>query len=149
MHSSRMRTGRSLTVCRGVLLLGGCLLLVGGGCLLLVGGGSASRGVFASRVVSASGGGVCLLLGVGVCLLPGAVCLQGGSVCFWGCLLPGGVSCFQGVSASRGMCVCFLGGCLLLGGSVCLWGRCLPLVLGQCVYPSMQWGRHPPPPWKE
>ena len=41
MHSNRMRTGRSLTVCRGVLpsrggasLQGGCFLPGGGGCAL-------------------------------------------------------------------------------------------------------------------
>ena len=43
MHSSRTRTGRSLTVFRSLLLRGGCLL-PGGGCLLL-GGGVCSRGV--------------------------------------------------------------------------------------------------------
>ena len=50
MHSSRMRTGRSLTVFRGLLLPGGCTYLVGGegvpawsrGCTCLVGG----RGVY-------------------------------------------------------------------------------------------------------
>ena len=76
MHSSRMRTGRSLTVYRSLLpegggcLLGGCLLRVGvsapgGGCLLRVGGVcsgwgvSAPRGGVCSGWVSASRGGVC------------------------------------------------------------------------------------------
>ena len=73
MHSSRMRTGRSLTVCRS-LLLGGWLLWG----------------------VSAPGGCVCLL--PWGCLLPGMGCLL-----LEGCLLPGvsasrGV-CSQGVSA--------------------------------------------------
>ena len=80
MHSSRMRTGHSLTVCWG----GVCFQ-----------GGVCFRGVSASMGEFASG-----------CLLP------------WGSLLPGGlllgVVCFWGVSASGG------------------------------VYPSMQWGRHPP-----
>ena len=63
MHSSRMRTGRSLTVCWS--------LLPGGVCL--VGG-----------VVSAPGG-VCLVRGWW-CLLPGGSAWSGGG---W-CLLPGG-----------------------------------------------------------
>ena len=72
MHSSRMRTGRSLTVCCSLLLPGpggGCLLgprgwwsawsggvvcLVPGGCLLGPGGGWSAR----SRGVSARSGGV-------------------------------------------------------------------------------------------
>ena len=65
MHSSRMRTGRSLTVSRGVSVFGpgvgvsvfgpggrGCLLLVLGGLLLVTGGLNLVLGV---RV------GVCLL----------------------------------------------------------------------------------------
>ena len=46
MHSSRMRTGRSLTVCRrsatrggGCVLPGGCMLHGGGRCVLHDGGG--------------------------------------------------------------------------------------------------------------
>ena len=66
MHFSRMRTGRSLTVC--------CSLLLGG------------------------------------CLVRGWVCSQG-------------------VSAPRGVC----------SRGVCFWG----------VYPSMHWGRHPPPLWTD
>ena len=70
MHSSRMRTGRSLTVC--------CSLLPGGVCLL--------QGVFSLprggllRGVSAPGGsalGGCLLWGGGVSAL-GVVSAQGG-----------------------------------------------------------------------
>ena len=49
MHSSRMRTGRSLTVCRGVPPFGGCLvpgcLLPGG---LLPGGSPSWQGWFPS-----------------------------------------------------------------------------------------------------
>ena len=74
MHSSRMRTGRSLTVCCSLFRGGVCSQ---GGCLL--------RGVFA-RGVSAPGG---------VCLLPGvsargvsALGVWSGGVCSWG----GGVS---------------------------------------------------------
>ena len=62
-HSSRMRTGRSLTVCRS----------------LLPGGVSAPGGCVCS--------GGCLLLG-GVC--SGGVCLLQGGVCSWGGLVPGG-----------------------------------------------------------
>ena len=97
MHSSRMRTGRSLTVCRGAPAWGGCLL-PGGGCLLP--------------------GGGCLLPRESVLLQ--WVCLpRGGRGA--GCLLLGdrGSVCFQGVSAS--------GGCLPVGVSafgpagVCFW----------------------------
>ena len=80
MHSSRMRTGRSLTVC--------CSLLPGGGGLLSALGGSVcSQGVSAPRG--------CLLQGVST---------LGGGVCSGGCLLqgvsaPGGwVSALGGVS---------------------------------------------------
>ena len=61
MHSSRMRTGRSLTVCRSQLPGGGCLLLGG-----LLGAGVCSEG--------------CLLPGVSALggLLPGGCVLQGG-----------------------------------------------------------------------
>ena len=91
MHSSRMRTGRSLTVCRsllprwgwgGVSAPGRGGLLLGGvwswGCLL-PGGASGLGGV------SAPGG--CLLPGVGVSAR-GGVCSWGGlflrGVCSWG-----------------------------------------------------------------
>ena len=113
MHSSRMLTGRSLTVCRSLLPGGrgicsrGCLLWEGGvcsqggcllwGCLLL--GVSASGGVCYRRL-SALGGG-CLLLGG--CLPPWGVC--SGVFVFSGeCLLPGGVCSWGGwgVSASGG-----------------------------------------------
>ena len=100
MRSSRMRTGRSLTVLGGVSALGGvcswgvsalglCLFL--GGCLL--------------RGVSAPGG--CLLLG-GVCSWRGCLLLGVstlGGVCSGGCLLLGDV-CSWGVSAPA------LGGCI-------------------------------------
>ena len=87
MHSSRMRTGHSLTICQSLLLL--CLLP--GGLLL---GVSAPRGVSAPWGVSAPGG--CLLWGVsapkggvsalGVSAL-GSVCSQGGGgVSSWGCI---------------------------------------------------------------
>ena len=94
MHSRRMRTGRSLTVCcsllpRGVVSApGGCLFLGGGVCFWGVGG-------VCSWGVSAFGG--CLLLGVcwGVSA-PGGVC-SGGVSAPRGCA-PGGV-CSRGVSA--------------------------------------------------
>ena len=90
MHSSRMRTGRSLTVCRRLLPGGGGVSAQGvcsqgvsasGGCLLLGGLVSAPGGVSAPRRVSALVG--YLLLG-GVCsrecLLLRGVC-SGGGVC--------------------------------------------------------------------
>ena len=100
MHSSRMRTGRSLTVCRSLLPRGG--VCCGGGCLLpgvsvpggVCSGGSAPRGVSAPGVSAPRG---CLLLGG--CLFP------------LGCLL-------WGVSAPGR---CLLRGCLLWGG-VCSRG---------------------------
>ena len=102
MHSSRMRTGRSLTVC--------CSLLLGGVCL--VGGWSAwSWGGF----LPAQGwGGVCLVGGGSPCL--GVVCL-----------VPGGEGGFSlprrewgGVSAwSRGGLSLPGGICLVPGGSPC------------------------------
>ena len=102
MHSSRMRTGRTLTVCRGdvcfggvpapggcVYLCKGCVCFWGWGCLLLGLG-----------VVSASGG--CLLLGVSASGGWGVVSASGG----WGV-----------VSASGGVA----------SGSVCFWswGVCM------------------------
>ena len=76
MHSSRMRTGRSLTVCRS-LLPGGDVSAPGGMCLL--------PGGFCSGGVSAPGG-VCSW----GCLLPGGVSAPRGGVCSGGCLLPRG-----------------------------------------------------------
>ena len=134
MHSSRIRTGCSLTVCQsllpsgcllwGVSALGGCLLwgvsAPGGclpqGCLLL--GGVCSWGVSAPRGVSVPGGVYsrgCLLWGGGVCSRGVGVFLLPGGVCSWGVSAPGGVC--SGV-------------CLLPRG---VW------------YPNMHWGRHVPP----
>ena len=104
MHSSRMRTGRSLTVC--------CSLLPGG------------RGSACSR------GGVCLVWG-GVCLvrggcLPslGGVCLVRGDVCpvpRGVCLVPGGVLPVRGgVCLVRGVCLVPGGFSLSLLGGACL-----------------------------
>ena len=87
MHSSRMRTGRSLTVC--------CSLLpgVGSGLWGRGGGGAWSRG------------GWCLIWG-GLGGLPGP-----GGVCSWGGLVWGGGAWYQGGW------VCLVGGCLPgLGG---------------------------------
>ena len=124
-----LRTSLSLTVCWSLLPGGVC----SGGCLLL--GGSALGGVCSGGCLllwmSAPGGGVC---SQGVSVL-GGVCYFGGSalggVCSGGCLL-------RGMSDP--------GGCLLPGG-VCSRGVS---ALGGCsrggVYPSMHWGRHPPPP---
>ena len=74
MHSSRMRTGRSLTVCRS-LLPGVCVCSQGGVCSQV-----------GSRGLSAPGG--YLLLGGRGCLLQGlsawGMSAPGGSVCSWG-----------------------------------------------------------------
>ena len=80
IHSSRMRTGRSLTVCRSLLL-----------------------GVSALGVCVCSSGCVCS----GGCLLPGVVSAwghvcSGGLVCSGACLLWGGVYSQGGVSALGG-----------------------------------------------
>ena len=60
------------------------------------------------------------------------------SILGWG-WCPGGV---QGVS--RGVCVCVCPGvCVCVQQCVCVCPGCVcPRV---CVYPSMQWGRPPPP----
>ena len=75
MHSSRMRTGRSLTVCRS--LLPGGVSAPGGRCLLW--GGVCSGGVCLLWGVCVCSGGCVSALG-GVCLLWGGVCSQGGQV---------------------------------------------------------------------
>ena len=88
MHSSRMCTGRSLTICqsllpggvcsRGVSAPRGCLLW---GCLLrgcVCSQGVCFRGVSVPRGVSAGGCTCSRGLSVGGCLLPGVVCSQGG-----------------------------------------------------------------------
>ena len=101
MHSSRMRTGRSLTVCCRLLPRGRgvCSQVVSapGGCLLW---GGVSRGV------SAPGGRGCLLWGLSA---PGWGVSALGGVCSWmgGCLLPGAAPwglCSRGVSAWGGVC---------------------------------------------
>ena len=146
MHSSRMRTGRSLTICRS--------LLPGGGVCLL-------RGVFVWVWVSTLGGvsapGGCLLLGGGVCSWGG--CLLSGGVCSGG-LLPGGclllgeglfqggvcswgdVSAAGGSAPGGGVCVYFWG-CLLSEGCLLLGGVCLGVSALGGWYPSMHRGRHP------
>ena len=97
MHSSRMRTGRSLTVCcsllpggsawsRGVLPDGGGCLPGAGGYLPGPGGGSPCPGSAWSRGGSAWSGEVSLP--GSVCLVPGGLPgLRGGSPCLGG--LPG------------------------------------------------------------
>ena len=127
MHSSRMRTGRSLTVCqsllwgmffplRGVCSQGG---VYSGGVCLLWGSVFSQGGVSAPGGVCSQAGG-CLLLG-GVCSR-GCVCLLWGVVCSKGICSRGRL--FQGVSVLGGVCsgglsaqgVSAPGGCLLLGG---------------------------------
>ena len=105
MHSSRMRTGRSLTVYRSLLLWGGVCswgVSAPGGYLLLGGGGVSAPGGCLLLGLSALGG--CLLWGVSA---PGAVCSGGGVSALGGCLVPGGVcsggSAPGGVSAPRGV----------------------------------------------
>ena len=80
MHSSRMRTGRSLTVC--------CSLLPGGVCAW-------SGGVFALGVSSCAPGGCAWSRG--------SVC-SGGVSAPWGCLLRGGV-CSGGSAPGGGVCL--------------------------------------------
>ena len=104
MHSSRMRTGHSLTVFRSLLLLGG--VLSPRGCtysregVYLVPGGVWSQGG-----MSSPGGclvpGASLVLG-GACLVPGGACLVPGGAC----LVPGGVS-------GGGVCLLQRGGLLV------------------------------------
>ena len=99
MHSSRMHTGRSLTVCCSLLPWGGLVLggLPGpGGVSLVLGGMSAwSRGVW-SQGVSLWSGGVSLAPG-GVCLVPGGFSFVAG-----GLPGPGGFSLVWGVSLVLG-----------------------------------------------
>ena len=76
MHSSRMRTGRSLTVCRSLLPGGGGGMHASWGVCMLWGG------LHVSGRVHASWGGACFL---GGCMLPGGCVLPGG------CMLPRGV----------------------------------------------------------
>ena len=87
MHSSRMRAGHSLTVCRS--LLPGGYLLPGGGSA--PGGLSAPKGSLLRGGVSAPGG----------CLHLGGVCSWGVSAP-WGCVCPRGV-CSRGMSAPGGV----------------------------------------------
>ena len=128
MHSSRMHTSCSLTICRSLLpgvggwgwclLLGVCsqgVSIPGGG--LFMGGCLLQRGVSALGVSVQGSGGVSPLGGVcsgGVCLL-------------WGC-----VSAPRGVSALGGACL--LWGVSTPRGSFCSGGW----------HPSMLRGRHPP-----
>ena len=103
MHSSRMRTGRSLTICQS-LLPGGVSAPGGGGCL------------FPGGVCS---GGVCS----GGCLLPGGVCsggsALGGGVCSRGGLSAPGECLLWGVSA---LGVSAPGVSALRGRRCLLWG---------------------------
>ena len=103
MHSSRMRTGRSLTVCWGVSLPGG--LLAGG----LLAGGSPCRGGFPCW-----GGGVFLLGGGSPCR---GVSLPGGCSLLGGFSLPGGLSA-RGFSLPGDESPCWWGS-PCLGSSPC------------------------------
>ena len=116
MHSSRMRIGRSLTICRsllpgGVLSPGGCTWFLGG-CVWFC-GGCLLRGCMLRW-----GGGLCGVCYWGVTApgvsAPGGVC--SGGYLLWGVSAQGGVCSGGGSVCSRGS-VCS-GGCLLLGGSI-------------------------------
>ena len=97
MHSSRMRTGRSLTVC--------CSLLPEGGLLL---GGVCSWGGLLPW------GGVCLVWGVSA---PGRGLLLGGSAPVGGCLPGlGGVCSWGGLPGRGGRVVCLVRGVSAPGG---------------------------------
>ena len=96
MHSSRMRTGRSLTVCCS-LLPGGFSLVPGGRGVCLVPGGSPcwGGGLPGPRGVCLVPGGVCLVMGgspwsEGGLSLSGGFLVSPGGVCLvWGGCLPG------------------------------------------------------------
>ena len=120
MHSSRMRTGHSLTICQS-LLPRGCMLPRGRGregvCFP---GVCASGEVHASEVMHASLGGACF---------PGGACFLRGA-CFWGLRASQGGGYFTGEHACfpRGH-VCFSvgcvfprGACMFPGGHACFPG---------------------------
>ena len=86
MHSSRMRTGRTLTGFQSLLFWGGCTCLVPGGSCLGWGGVWSQGGLVLGG--SCQGGCTCLVPR-GSCLVWGCVWSQGGSGP--GGLLPGGM----------------------------------------------------------
>ena len=91
MHSSRMRTGRSLTVCCSLLPGGVCLVPGGGGGFSLPGGsGPRGRGSGPRGGLPGPEGG-CLPGPGGVLLGPGGVVLPAGGVWSQGVLPVGGV----------------------------------------------------------
>ena len=110
MHSSRMRTGRLLTVCRSLLPGGWGVSALGGVCLGVSGPGGClvPGGVCSGGCVSGLGEGVSAQ---GVYLVPRGCLLwgesaprgvwSGGGVCSWRGLVLGGVSAPGGV-CSRG-----------------------------------------------
>ena len=104
MHSSRMRTGRSLTVC--------CSLLPGGGVSLP--GGGLVPGVAAWSWGSPCWGFSRGALPAGGLPGPGGVCLPGPE----GVSLLGGGSPCRGGLPGLGGCVCLVPGGLPAGGSV-------------------------------
>ena len=120
MHSSRMRTGRALTVSRG-----------GGGGVWVGVVPAWSRGVSARGVYLPGPRGVCLLPEGGVCS-GGCTCLvPGGGVPDWslGGVCSRGCTCLvRGVVCSGGVYLPGPGGLYLPGpgggvGGVCSWGR--------------------------
>ena len=132
MHSSRMRTGRALTLSRGGVCSqgdGGCTCLVPGGCLP----GGVCWGVY----LPGPRGEGCTCLVPGGCLLQGGVPAWSGGVYLpgpRGVYLPGpGGSYLPGLGGvpawSRGGCTCLVWGgwctCLIPGG---VPGQVLPPV---------------------
>ena len=124
MHSSRMRTGRSLTVFRSLLLPGRGVYLPGpgGGCTCLVPWGC-----------TWSGGCTCLVPG-GVPAWSQGVYLPGP----WGCIWSRGVPAWSGgclpgpggVPAWSWGCTCLVPGgctCLVRGDTCLVWGVYLPV----------------------
>ena len=97
MHSSRMRTARAFTVCRSLLLRGGCTWSWGEGYLVPVGVPAWSRGVYLVP------GGVPACSRGYTCLVPGGV-----PAWSWGVYLPGPLGVY--LPGPRG-CTC-----LVLGG---------------------------------
>ena len=119
MHSSRMGTGRTLTIFRSLLFLGG-----GGWCTSLVLGGVSGPGGCTCLVpgvyLPGPGGCTCLVWGGCTCLVPG-VYLAGPGGCVWsrGVYLPG---LGRSVPAwSQGVYLPGLGGCTCLVWGVPAW----------------------------
>ena len=113
MHSSRIRTGRSLAVC-----LGGGGSACRGGFSLLGGGRSPCRGALPAGGSPCQGGPPCQWGGGGILpaggpSLPGGSPCLGGSPCQWGGILPAGGPSLPGRSPCQGGPPCWGGFSLL------------------------------------